>query len=254
MKIIKNISYTSTNNENQTLNIYLPDKQSFPVFIYFHGGGLVNGSKDHETLAQTLTKYGIALVSAEYRMYPNASYPEFIMDAASAIAWTKQHINEYGTCEKICIGGSSAGAYIAMMLCFDKQYLAQHEIAPDDIDMFIFDAGQQTVHFNVLKERGIDSRRILIDEAAPLYHICSERNYPPMFFIVSDNDIPNRIQETELTLSALKNLGHDMSKVKYKIMHGTHTSYDSDIDENGDTVSGKLYKDFILYHSCKETT
>ena len=200
MKVIKDINYCEDGNKSHTLNIYLPDKESFPVHIFFHGGGLERGSKEQEDLAKTLCKYGIALVSAEYRMYPEASYPEFIKDAAAAVAWTKKHIGEYGNCEKIYVGGSSAGAYMSMMLCFDSRFLAPYGISNEDIDGFIHDAGQPTVHFNVLRERGIDTRRILVDEAAPLYHICAEKNYPPMLFVVSDNDMPNRLQETELVV------------------------------------------------------
>ena len=37
MKLLSNIGYGST---GQTLDVYLPDCESFPVMIYFHGGGL----------------------------------------------------------------------------------------------------------------------------------------------------------------------------------------------------------------------
>ncbi|MBR3933650.1 MAG: alpha/beta hydrolase [Clostridia bacterium] len=246
MKVFKNLPYTDSENKQQTLNIYLPDKKSFPVFVFFHGGGLESESKDQTLLEETLTKYGIALVSVDYRMYPGASYPDFIKDAAAAVAWTKANIHKYGTCEKLCVGGSSAGAYLSMMLCFDYRYLAPYKITPDEIDSFIHDAGQTTVHFNVLRERGIDTKRIVVDEAAPLYHISAGKKYSPMFFVVSDNDMPARIQETELILAVLKNNGHDMSKVEYRIMHGNHVSYRTEFDEIGDNVRAKLYRDFIL--------
>lgn len=246
MNVFKDISYREGGDKSHTLNIYLPEKDSFPVLVFFHGGGLERGSKEQDPLAETLVKYGIALVSAEYRMYPAASYPDFIKDAAAAVAWTRKHICEYGNCEKLYVGGSSAGAYISMMLCFDSRYLAPYGILHEDIDGYIHDAGQPTVHFNVLRERGIDSRRILVDEAAPLYHVCANKSYPPMFFIVSDNDMPNRLQETELLLSALKTFGHDMSKVDFKMMHGTHTAYGRMFDENGDNVRGKLYADYLM--------
>jgi acetyl esterase/lipase len=32
-------------------------------------------------------KKGIAVVAANYRMYPDAKFPEFIRDCASAVAW-----------------------------------------------------------------------------------------------------------------------------------------------------------------------
>lgn len=65
------------------------------------------------------------------------------------------------------MGGSSAGGYLSMMLCFDKKYYEAVGVSPSDISGCVHDAGQPTVHFKVLKERGIDSRRIIIDESAP---------------------------------------------------------------------------------------
>ena len=44
MKIIENLHYTKRNNETDLAKIYLPEKESFPVFLYFHGGGLERGS------------------------------------------------------------------------------------------------------------------------------------------------------------------------------------------------------------------
>ncbi len=62
-------------------------------------------------------------------------------------------------------------AYIAMLLCFDRRYFMSYGVDSNKIFGFVFKAGQFTAHFNVLCERGIDSRRCIIDEAAPLYHI-----------------------------------------------------------------------------------
>ena len=189
MKMIKDICYGKNDFDRRKLDIYLPETDEFPVFIYFHGGGIEKGSKeDIEVAARELTRRGVAVVSANYSLYPDAVYPEFLRDAAAAVAWTRNHMHEYGKCEKFYIGGSSAGGYISMMLCFDKKYLSPYKLEPTDFAGFIHDAGQPTTHFNVLRERGIDPRRVIIDEAAPLYHIGTSEGYPPMLFIVSDND------------------------------------------------------------------
>lgn len=248
MREVKDIEYGFF--PRQKLNIYLPDTDEFDVFIFFHGGGLEGGNKEKspdESLdfVSTVLGSGIAVVTANYRLYPTASYPEFIRDAAAAVAWVSQHINEYGKCGKIFVGGSSAGAYIAMMLCFDKKYLAVHKIEPISISGFIFNAGQPTAHYNVLREKGIDSKRVIIDETAPLYHIGIDKEYPPMLFVVSDNDIAGRYEQTQLIIATLKNFEYEMSKVRYKLMHGTHTQHNNQFDENGKNLLGKLVVDFI---------
>ena len=47
MRIFENIKYGEFKEE--LLDVYLPDQgNEFPVFIYFHGGGLEAGSKEEK--------------------------------------------------------------------------------------------------------------------------------------------------------------------------------------------------------------
>ena len=249
MKTVNNISYSESQHPAQKLDIYLPEGgESFPTVVYFHGGGLEKGDKAGKTasaVSQYLTDRGVAFVSANYRMYPDAAYPDFILDAAQAVAWAVKHMPEYGGNGKIFVGGSSAGGYLSMMLCFDKQYLAKHGIDPIQLAGFIHDAGQPTAHFKVLKNRGIDPRRIIVDETAPLFHIGIDPEYAPMLFIVADNDMKNRPEQTQLVLSTLKHFEYDPEKYELRIMHGTHCSYGAKLDENGQSIFGQLILDFI---------
>ncbi len=248
MKKLKNICYKTTNHERFLLDIYLPDCDSFPVFVYFHGGGIVAGNKEGGKWFEALCEKGVAVVSANYRLYPEAQYPDFLWDAAAAVAWAKSNMPEYGNVEGIFVGGSSAGGYLTQMLCFDGRFLKMHKIDADEITGYIMDAGQPTVHFNVLAERGIDSRRVIIDEAAPIYHICEERNYAPMLILVADNDMENRLEQTMLLCSTLKHFGHE-SKYELRVMENcTHTSYTNDFDESGKSIFAEMVYKFIKKH------
>ena len=243
MKVIEDIFYTRSQSPMQSLDLYLPDAETFPVVIYFHYGGFTGGDKKGYAFIPHLVEKGVAVISANYRMYPEATFPDFIRDGAMAVAWAKKHMPEYGNITGYFVGGSSAGGYLTMLLCFDKKYLGLHKIDPDEITGYIMDGGQPTTHFNVLRERGIDSRRVIVDEAAPLYHICAEGEYPRMLFIVSDHDMPGRYEQTRLVLATLKDFG----KSGYDIieMHGTHCAYVKAVDENGDSVFGKMVFDYI---------
>ena len=248
MKHLPDIPYTLAAHPEQKLDLYLPDDAaSFPLFLYFHGGGIESGDKAIEGVAKTLTDRGIAVASANYRMYPEARYPDFICDAAAACAWVKKHIGEYGSCEKIFVGGSSAGGYLSMMLCFDPKYLAPYGLKPTDFAGFIHDAGQPTTHFNVLRERGLDPRRVIVDEAAPLFYVTAETagRVPPMLLIVSDNDIPARYEQTMLFMAQMKKTGFDMDKVQIKVMHGTHCAYCNAKDGHGDSILGLICCEYI---------
>ena len=229
----------------QCVDLYLPACAEFPVFLYFHGGGLESGDKaDQKNLFDYMVSHGVAVVSANYRMYPNAKYPDYLADAADAVAWVFDNIGTYGKIKGIYVGGSSAGGYISQMLCFDKTWLSNHGIKPTDISGFIHDAGQPTCHFNVLRERGIDSRRVIVDDSAPLYHIGADEQYAPMLMIVSDHDMQNRYEQAMLVVSTLKHFGHS-EKVQLKVMNGTHCAYVNAVDENGKSVFGKMVLAFI---------
>lgn len=245
MKKILDVCYSPA--YNQLLDIYLPEKESFPVFLYFHGGGLEAGDKNngYDPFFAYMTDHGIAVVSANYRMYPDAKYPDFLEDAAVAVKWVFDNMGSYGKVTDIYVGGSSAGGYLSQMLCFDKRWLGAYGISPMDIKGFVHDAGQPTCHFNVLRERGLDTRRVVVDESAPLYHIGVDEKYPPMLFIVSDNDIPCRLEQTDLVLATLQYFDHT-ENIECKKMHSSHCAYVRKVDENGQSIFGKIVAEYIL--------
>lgn len=249
MKTIKNIFYTALKDKRQTLDLYLPEQETFPVFIYFHGGGFEGGDKAGYKFIPLLVNNGIAVISANYRLYPNAAFPDFIRDGAAAVAWAYKHMPNYGTVSGFFVGGSSAGGYLTQLLCFDKKYLKMHKIDSDSLNGYVMDAGQPTVHFNVLVERGLDRRRVVIDEAAPLYHICEGRNYAPMQIILAENDMKNRFEQTQLMISTLKHLGCEEEKIAYRVIPNCkHHQYVNQLDENGHSVFAKTISDFIKAH------
>jgi len=241
MKQVLGIAYGG--HELQKLDLYLPEKDYFPVFVYFHGGGLEHGSKEGHKHIHYLTEHGVAVVCANYRMYPEAQYPDFVEDAASVVAWAFAHTPSYGASEDIYVGGSSAGGYLSMMLCFDRRWLVKHDLKPMLVAGFFHDAGQPTTHFNVLRERGVDTRRVIVDEAAPLYYIGLDAEYPPMRFVLAEEDMENRREQTELVLSTMKHFGYK----NYDLITrpGKHVKYLRRDNEEGVNEFAALVYDFI---------
>jgi len=238
-------NYDLEYKENLFIDLHLPESDSFDLFIYFHGGGLCSGDrKGVEVFATTLAKRNIATASVEYRMYPDAKFPDFIEDAADSIRWLKDNIFKLGNCKRIFVGGSSAGGYISMMLCFDERFLSAVDIKPTDIAAYIHDAGQPTSHFNVLKEFGKDGRRLIVDETAPMYFVGEAEKYAPMLFIVSDNDMFGRYEQTILMINTLKHFGHT-ENVFLEVRQGNHCEYVYKTDDDGDGILGKMVITFI---------
>ena len=243
MKKIEDIAYGNLDSANK-LNLNLPDDATSSVFVYFHGGGLERGDKNAADLfAPYLTSRGIAVVSANYRMYPNAAYPDFICDAAEAVAWANRYMKEEIGCDRLYVGGSSAGGYLSMMLCFDKRYLVKVGLDNSKVAGYFHDAGQPTAHFNVLKYTNIDSRRVIVDETAPLYYVGLEKEYPRMRFVVSDNDMKGRYEQTMLMLSTLSHFGYQ--NFDHIVMHGNHCEYCNKLDNDGESVFAQMIFDFV---------
>ncbi|MDA3799558.1 MAG: alpha/beta hydrolase [Kiritimatiellae bacterium] len=226
VKTIEDISYAD--HEECRLDLYIPtDKPSFKTVIFVHGGGIESCEKqDLKEIAVRLASKGIAFVAPGYRKFPKVQYPTFIDDIAQAVKWVKDNINKYGECKEIFLGGQSAGAYLSMMLCFDTQYLNKVEMTPDDLAGYIFASGQPTTHFNILKYRGTNPQKVVIDEAAPLYHIENVVTNSPILIFVTDNDIPNRLEQNVLLESTLKCVGYDSENIELQIIENhDHGSY-----------------------------
>ncbi|MBP3292889.1 MAG: alpha/beta hydrolase [Clostridia bacterium] len=232
------------------LDVYLPDRDpaETPLYIHFHGGGLESGSRRDRYVIELAEKYGIAVASADYRMYPKAKFPDFIEDAAVACAYVMKKME--GKYKTVIVGGSSAGAYLSMMLYFAPDYLAAVGLRPEDFGGFIFDAGQPTTHFNVLRERGLDSRAIRADEASPMYFldrtIPNPAEKPPVLILNAENDMENRREQTMLLMGVMKTFGYDMNKVKYVLMDDCgHCEYCSKRGADGEVIVNPILAEFI---------
>ncbi len=251
MLIYPDIPYSARPDPRMCVDVYVPEQRACrATVVWLHGGGIEAGDrKGVEEVAACLCENGVAMVSAEYRMFPEAKFPEFLFDAAEAVRWTFDHAAGYGLSEQILLGGSSAGSYITMMVCFDPQYLAAFDLEPEDLAGYLFDAGQPTAHFNVLKYRGEDPRRVIVDETAPLFHIKDARPGRPLLITVSDNDMPCRLEQNQLLYVTLRHFEYDLSKVELHVMKGyTHCGYTHAKDASGRMVYGDLVNAFLSRH------
>lgn len=223
---------TPYQKERCQLDIYLPpgQKEKFPVLIYFHGGGLTGGNRGGPNLASQ----GICLVAPSYRLSPQAQCPDYLNDAADAVAWTFNNIDKFGgDPDRIFIGGMSAGSYLAAMVTMDKSWLQERDIDVDRIAGLLPISGHMITHFTIRKERGIDATTGLSDEFAPLYHV---RKTPfPIFIQCGDDDYPSRQEENRLFVSMMiKYAKQPESEIIYKEYPGTHGTFGNDKQKKED--------------------
>ncbi len=244
MKVLKDIYYGKEHIPQKTLDVYIPENGCKAVFLYIHGGGMEKGDKNgHAREGEFLASRGYGFISINYRMYPNAEFPDFVCDSAEAVKWAKDNMSELFGCDKLYVGGSSAGGYLSMMLCFDPKYLASVGMSNADISGYWHDAGQPTAHYNVLKYSGTDPRRVIVDERAPIYFVGLAESYPVMRFIVSDNDMFARYEQTMLMLKTMEHFKY--SNFDCKVAHGKHCGYLSNLRDDGTTEVSHMILDFL---------
>jgi acetyl esterase/lipase len=110
------------------LDLYLPvHRAPSALVVFFYGGGWNSGDKaDYRFVGAALAAAGIATVIPNYTLYPKARFPQFMRDAASAVAFTRAHAQEWGADPaRLFLMGHSAGAHIAVLLALDQEYLQQ---------------------------------------------------------------------------------------------------------------------------------
>ncbi|MFC9622657.1 alpha/beta hydrolase [Streptomyces sp. NPDC056930] len=91
-----------------------------PLLYYMHGGGMIMGNA-WSVLPQLLREWALtpelAVISVEYRLAPQARYPEPVEDCYAGLVWVAVHAAGLGIdADRIVIGGKSAGGGLAAAL------------------------------------------------------------------------------------------------------------------------------------------
>lgn len=130
----RDIPYVTGGHPRQKLDVYTPEDQptaKLPVIFWIHGGGWQVGDKSDVGLKpKVMTERGYVFVSTNYRLLPDVPMEDLIGDVAKAIGWVHRNIAKFGgDPNRIIVGGHSAGAQLAALICVDERYLT-HENVP----------------------------------------------------------------------------------------------------------------------------
>lgn len=215
-RTIENVPYrtgtglTDYMKERCVLDIYYPENvKDYATVVWFHGGGIRSGNKFIPAL---LKEKEIAVVAVNYRLHPMVKCPEYIEDAAAAVAWVFKNIEKYGgNPEKIIISGHSAGGYLTSMVGMDKKWLAQHGIDADKIALLVPFSGHTITHMTIRLERNIPDTQPVVDEFAPLYYVRPDA--PPLVLITGDRELEllGRYEENAYMMRMMKVAGHEQT-------------------------------------------
>ena len=115
----ENVPYASL-HERERMDIYLPNEGEgpFPVILFVHGGGWVDGAKDYWEVHAGFKalSFGFAVCSMEYRLAPEHPHPAQIHDVKAAIRFLKAHGAEYELdTSRLALWGASAGGHLVSL-------------------------------------------------------------------------------------------------------------------------------------------
>jgi acetyl esterase len=98
----------------------VPPTNSLPLLFVTHGGGWVQGTHITEEawlLWPLFQSFDLVIISVDYRLVPEHSYPTFMTDCLDALINISTRADEFRfDASKIILAGSSAGALISLSL------------------------------------------------------------------------------------------------------------------------------------------
>jgi acetyl esterase/lipase len=114
-----------------------------PTLVYVHGGGWILGFRRMQglPLMTHLAARGWVCISIDYRLSPRATFPDHLVDVKRALAWVKEHAEEWGADpDFVVVCGNSAGAHLASLAALtanDARYQPGFEHVPTSVSACI---------------------------------------------------------------------------------------------------------------------
>jgi acetyl esterase/lipase len=256
------IPYVANGHARHVLDIYAPpNAKNLPVVFWINGGGWQAGDKrDVELKPQWFIDKGFVFVSTNYRLLPEVDMGTLIRDVAKAFGWVHQHIVDYGgDPTRVLVGGHSAGAQLAAILCTDDRYLKAQGVpfdaligcVPVDGDTYDVPAIIETAETR-LRVHGFpppkNGHRIKFGNTAQNHkdfsavtHIAKGKGIPP-FLILHVADHPDTSAQAQRLGAVLKDA--DIPNKVFGARNTNHSKLNDDLGLPDDPATAAL-SDFV---------
>jgi acetyl esterase/lipase len=261
-QLTSNIPYVENGHERQILDIYTAESAtdgSLPVMFWIHGGGWQVGNKSDVALKpKVLTERGFVFVSTNYRLLPDVTIDVLIRDVAKSLGWVHRNISKYGgDPNRIYVGGHSAGAQLAALICIDDRYLKEEDVSFDvlkgcvpidgdtyDIPKIIMTAehrqalyGGKMFTFGHRQKFGNDPEQHV--DLSAVTHVASNKGIPPFLILFFPGNPDTRAQAHRLE-SVLEQAGIPVTA--YGKSDSNHNRLNDDLGKPDDPATQKLYQ------------
>ncbi len=261
-KLTADVPYLKNGHPRHVLDIYTPEQQarnSLPVVFWIHGGGWQAGDKGDVSLKpKVLTERGLIFVSTNYRLLPEVTMDELVGDVARSLGWVHRNIARYGGDPgQIIVGGHSAGAQLAALICIDDKYLKKEGVSFEvlkgcipvdgdtyDIPKIIMTAehrqavyGGKMFTFGHRQKFGNDPEKHVVFSAVT--HVTRGKRIPPFLILYFSGNPDTRAQAQRLE-SVLK--AANIPTRAYGKRDTNHSRLNNDLGKPGDPVTKEFYR------------
>ena len=225
VEVQRDIPYVPDGGKRNLLDVYRPagHTSGAPVLLQIHGGGWTIGNKHEQALPlmHHLAAQGWVCVAINYRLSPDATFPDHLVDCKRAIAWIRSEIASYGGDPNfIAVTGGSAGGHLSAMVGLtanDPEYQPGFESVDTRVQAAVpfYGVYDFSNHFNLqasksmtgwigrtVLKRDPDTQAKEFRRASPLHRIHADA--PPFLVIHGSNDGLAAIEEARAFAQTLQ--------------------------------------------------
>jgi arylformamidase len=239
-----NVAYGS--DARQSFDVYAPpDATGAPIIFMVHGGGWMIGDKTNSRVVENKVEHwvprGFVVISANYRMLPDADPLEQAHDVALAVAAAKREARAWGAdADKLVLMGHSAGAHLVTLLAASPELRAEAKLTPW-LGTVSLDTGTHDVVETMerphprLYDRAFGKDPSFWREVSPLAEL--ERGASPFLLVCSTRRSDSCPQGDAFAAKArnlgirAEVLGKDFSHAEINALLGEDAAYTAAVDE-----------------------
>ena len=193
----------------QRIDVIAPETPGpHPVLVFIHGGGWHSGAPgEYAFIGRHFARAGYVVVLPGYRLGEAGRYPHMLEDSAAALAWVQGNAARLGgDPQRVFVMGHSAGAYNAVMLALDGQWLDRAGVAPGFIKGVVGLSGPYDFYpFTSDSARNAFAHVADPRITQPINHVRAPA--PPMLLLTGDADETVKMRNSKVLAEALTTAG-----------------------------------------------
>lgn len=267
IRIEKNITYATVNNEKLILDMAIPAGEGpFPCLVLLHGGGWQGGSRKDFTVGEkdkngkvgpswieVIARRGYIAAAVKYRLAPKYKFPAMIEDARAAVRFLRANAKSYHIDpKKFGAIGFSAGGHLALLLglCdksagfdvgdnLDESGQVQCVIdffGPTDLSLYAASPGLEDGYMVPVLGKECKTDPKVYQKASPMTYVTKKA--PPILMLHGTLDFIVPIKHSELLLKALTDGGTTAELVSIPL--AGHGGWDRDDMDKAITAAFKF--------------